>query len=487
VISVLVGVLIAATSSATAAPSHSAAAAHPVDTLGLYDPLTATWYLRDSLGWISAFEFGPVGALPVMGDWDGDGFDSPGAYDPATGALVRIDYPGVGPRINSTLPAGGLPVAGDADGDGRDEVAVILDGVLAGAWEGTTGLPANPDAVLAADLGGDGRDDLVVFAGGSWWADGLVTGLSSIGPADRPVLGDWDGDGSVTLAVFRTRNAEFWVYSGSGVAGGVTILQVGSSRMLPVAGRFAVPSGGPAVPPRIIDIPPLAGGDSGEAVVRLQAELAARGLYRGTIDGVYGRETESAVMAFHKAVGRERTWDWKQGDMDLLAEFEPTGYPIRPDEPDRIEVDIGRQVMLLILDHQVAAIVPVSTGGGYTYYSKRAGRNVGANTPRGDFEMLRSSGGWSCDPLYGWCIYKPWNFTDYYAIHGYESVPAYPASHGCVRIPNWDADALESSLFIGMPVHVWDVMPVIPGPVVIRNVPGLPRSAQTGDFGSHWM
>ena len=82
---------------------------------------------------------------------------------------------------------------------------------------------------------------------------------------------------------------------------------------------------------------------------------------------------------------------------------------------------------------------------------------------------------------------KPWNFTNYYAIHGYKSVPAYPASHGCVRIPNWEADALESSFFIGMPVHVWDVMPVIPGPVIIRNVPGLSRSAQTGDSGSHWM
>jgi lipoprotein-anchoring transpeptidase ErfK/SrfK len=103
--------------------------------------------------------------------------------------------------------------------------------------------------------------------------------------------------------------------------------------------------------------------------------------------------------------------------------------------------------------------VPVSTGGGYTYYSKRAEANVTASTPRGDFELLRYSSGWSCDPLYGWCIYKPWNFTSVYAIHGYNSVPAYPASHGCVRIPNWDADILEQQWYVGLPVHVWDVPP----------------------------
>jgi len=467
------GLIVAAVPAPVAAssPAEAAAGSHPVDTLGLYDPPTAIWYLRDSLGRFSAFEFGPAGALPLMGDWDGDGFDSPGAYDPTSGVLVRVDHPGTGPRITSSLPAGGLPVVGDADGDGRDEVAVIVGGAVLGAWEGTEGLPEVVDAALAADLDGDGVEDLVVLAGGAWVAGDPAADLPAVGPADRPVMGDWDGDGLATLAVFRPRNAEFWIYDGSRVAAGVAVLPVGSSRMLPVAGRFGAPYGDPISPPRITAIPPSAGGDSGVAVVRLQAELAARGLYRGPIDGVYGRATEYGVMAFHKALGLERTWDWREGDTDLLAAFEPTGYPIRPDEPDRIEVDIGRQVMFVILDGEVAAIVPVSTGGGYTYYSKRARRNVGANTPKGDFEMLRSSRGWSCDPLYGWCIYKPWNFTRFYAIHGYASVPAYPASHGCVRIPTWESDALESSFSIGMPVHVWDVMPVISEPVVIREVP----------------
>jgi hypothetical protein len=109
-------------------------------------------------------------------------------------------------------------------------------------------------------------------------------------------------------------------------------------------------------------------------------------------------------------------------------------------------------------------VIPVSTGGGYIYYSKRSERNVRAYTPRGDFTLLRHTSGWSCDSLYGWCIYKPWSFTRYYAIHGYRSVPSYPASHGCIRVPNWDADWLEDEFYIGLPVHVWDEMPVIEPP-----------------------
>ncbi len=479
----------------TAAPAVSArsvsqvipGAASPigaVDTLGLYDPLTATWYLRDSIGRTSAFEFGPVGAIPLMGDWDGDGFDSPGTYDPATGTLSLMDDPATGePAVVTSLPPGGLPIVADHDGDGTDAVALILDGRLIGDWEQTLEIPDGFVAVVAVDADGDGRDDLAVCADGGWSSGGAPVALPPITEGDRPVMGDWNGDGFETLAAFRPRNAEFWVYGGATVGDGVSIMLFGSSRMLPVAGRFGMPHGDPLSPPRVIEIPPLSRGDSGVAVVRLQAELASRGLFRGSIDGVYGTEVEQAVMAFHKAADRERTWDWKEGDTDLLADFEPTGYPIRPDEPDRIEVDVGRQVMFVIRGHEVESIVPISTGGGYTYYSERSGRNVGADTPRGDFELLRYSRGRSCDPLYGWCIYNAWNFTTYYAIHGYRNVPAYPASHGCIRIPNWDADALEADFFVGMPVHVWDEIPIIPVPVVpvpfipIPEIPGVPGAS----------
>jgi lipoprotein-anchoring transpeptidase ErfK/SrfK len=42
-----------------------------------------------------------------------------------------------------------------------------------------------------------------------------------------------------------------------------------------------------------------------------------------------------------------------------------------------------------------------------------------------------------------------------YAIHGYPSVPAYPASHGCVRITIPTMDRMWASLRIGMPVAIY--------------------------------
>ena len=44
------------------------------------------------------------------------------------------------------------------------------------------------------------------------------------------------------------------------------------------------------------------------------------------------------------------------------------------------------------------------------------------------FTLFSSARGWHCDALTGWCIYNPWSFTPYYAVHGYNSVPSYPAS-----------------------------------------------------------
>jgi lipoprotein-anchoring transpeptidase ErfK/SrfK len=42
-----------------------------------------------------------------------------------------------------------------------------------------------------------------------------------------------------------------------------------------------------------------------------------------------------------------------------------------------------------------------------------------------------------------------------YAIHGYPSVPNYPASHGCIRIPNPNAAAVNGWIRLGDPIYVY--------------------------------
>jgi hypothetical protein len=52
-------------------------------------------------------------------------------------------------------------------------------------------------------------------------------------------------------------------------------------------------------------------------------------------------------------------------------------------------------------------------------------------------------------------MYRPNYFSGGYAVHGMTSVPAYPASHGCVRMTVPTMDRMWSSLWVGMPVAIY--------------------------------
>jgi peptidoglycan hydrolase-like protein with peptidoglycan-binding domain len=438
-------------------------------TLGLFDPLSGAWYLRDGTGHTTQLDdFGGSGDIPLAGDWDGDGIDTPGLYRPEAGRLVirNASSPIV---FIFAMPGGGIPVVADTDGDGRDTVSLarggnlhVMDGLGRGpaALEGPDPmpipLPAGTEALVGGDFDGDGLDEVAAVHDGTVEVVGAGGGttLGYIGGA-LPVAGDWDGDGIHTLGGYDSWRAEFRLYGPDGKPAPVAV-EYGSTGMLPVAGDFGDLPGVDTPPPRRAGLPPLSEGDEGADVALLQQELARRHLFRGTVDGVFGKATAYAVVAFHKVLGVERTWEWEAEDSLRMANFVVPPIPDRLDEPDRIEVDVGRQVLYLIEGGELTRILPVSTAGNYVYWSERQQATVGAGTPHGDFKLIRHSLGWNCDPVTGWCIYNPWNFTDYYALHGYGSVPAYPASHGCVRIPTWEADLLEGHLYIGMPFHVWD-------------------------------
>ena len=61
--------------------------------------------------------------------------------------------------------------------------------------------------------------------------------------------------------------------------------------------------------------------------------------------------------------------------------------------------------------------------------------------------------GWQAGPLGS--LYRPNYFYGGYAVHGMTSVPAYPASHGCVRMTVPTMDRMWSSLWAGMPVAIY--------------------------------
>jgi hypothetical protein len=158
-------------------------------------------------------------------------------------------------------------------------------------------------------------------------------------------------------------------------------------------------------------------------------------------------------MAFRKAVGAPRSFSWSDSLLDELNNYARPWTPYRANPaPNRVEVNLTRQVMYLFVDGKVAQTFPISSGNGEPY-TNSFGHFVEARTPTGNFTIQRHVSGEKVSYL--GTLWNPWYFTGGYALHGSSSVPAYPASHGCVRLTMWDSSWLESRLHVGMPVHVW--------------------------------
>ena len=61
--------------------------------------------------------------------------------------------------------------------------------------------------------------------------------------------------------------------------------------------------------------------------------------------------------------------------------------------------------------------------------------------------------GWDTSPL--GVLWNPMYFVGGYAIHGGDPVPPYPASHGCVRVPDFVISRLFYSEPYGETVYVY--------------------------------
>jgi Putative peptidoglycan binding domain/PKD domain/L,D-transpeptidase catalytic domain len=168
-------------------------------------------------------------------------------------------------------------------------------------------------------------------------------------------------------------------------------------------------------------LPSLALGARGASVLALERRLAELRYALPRIDSLYAGDTVEAVLAFQKVHGLPRTG---RVDPSIWRKLARATVP-RPryGGGNRIEVDKTRQVLFEIIGGEVARIVHVSTG-------------ATGNTPLGRWQVYRKV------PGYDWVLWYPLYFLRGFAIHGYPSVPAYPASHGCVRVPMWIAPAL---------------------------------------------
>ena len=197
--------------------------------------------------------------------------------------------------------------------------------------------------------------------------------------------------------------------------------------------------------------PTLRLGARGGAVVTLQKRLTALHYFDvSAADGVFGQNTYHAVIAFQKVQGLGR--DGIVGP----ATWAKLARPYAPAPRYRLasaslEVNLARQVLYYVRNGAIQRIIDASTGSGKWYYSQ--GRWAKAVTPTGRFKIYSRYNGWQSGPLGS--LYRPNYFYGGYAVHGMTSVPAYPASHGCVRMTVPTMDRMWSSLRTGMPVAIY--------------------------------
>ena len=219
----------------------------------------------------------------------------------------------------------------------------------------------------------------------------------------------------------------------------------------PTTSTTEAPTTTTTTPAQPLDDGALTLGEAGPEVAALQARLDELGYWHATSDGTYGQLTRQAVMAFQKAEGLGR--DGVAGPVTRFA----LGAAHRqvPQEPsgNHIEVDLARQILIVVSSGQTRWVLNTSTGSGEAYASPSGGDAV-ANTPTGTFAIDREVNGIREAPL--GTLYRPKYFHGGIAIHGSGSIPAHPASHGCVRVTNSAMDLLWSSgvASIGTPVLV---------------------------------
>jgi lipoprotein-anchoring transpeptidase ErfK/SrfK len=198
---------------------------------------------------------------------------------------------------------------------------------------------------------------------------------------------------------------------------------------------FAKPSGGPGwkAKPK---------GEKSLSTKAVQQRLAQlQYLPPSAVDGADGYRTQQAVIAFQAWEGLDR--DGVVGPATTAALNSASApRPSSQGPSKRIEVYRSKGVALEIAHGKVRRAIHVSSG------------QPGLETPSGTFQIFRKElRSWSV-PFQVWLPFASY-FNNGIAFHEYPDVPAYPASHGCVRVPSPEAPGLYKFAKLGTTVIVF--------------------------------
>jgi peptidoglycan hydrolase-like protein with peptidoglycan-binding domain len=201
-----------------------------------------------------------------------------------------------------------------------------------------------------------------------------------------------------------------------------------------------------------------------------ERRLSELGYWTGPIDGQFDAASRSALIAFQKWENRSPTGQLTGEELEAIRistspKARDTGYA-------HVEVDIDRQVLLIVDERDVVKVLPVSTGSGKPFIDED--QTSVAYTPRGRFIVYEKESGWEYGPL--GALYFANYISGGVAIHGSRNVPTRPETHGCIRVPVFAARELSRLMPLGTIVLVYDKISFVSGKAWAEN-PKLKQTA----------
>jgi hypothetical protein len=170
--------------------------------------------------------------------------------------------------------------------------------------------------------------------------------------------------------------------------------------------------------------------------------IALRYLPAGAVSGVDDYRTEQALMAFQAWNGLVR--DGRDGSRTRARLEVGTSPKPRRESATGHYAEVFRSlgVLLCVNNGKLVRVVHCSTG------------RPSLPTPAGHFSVYMKAIAWWTTEYLDWMPYASF-FNAGDAIHGFPDVPAYPASHGCVRISMPEAPWVYSFMNYGAAVIVY--------------------------------
>ncbi len=186
-----------------------------------------------------------------------------------------------------------------------------------------------------------------------------------------------------------------------------------------------------------VSFPALHQGQCGDVVVGFKKAIRKMG-YIVNSGECFGDKTGRGVLAYRKVNDMARST--RAGAGLVKSVFGGKGaYKVRyPNAGEHVEAPLSKQVLVFTKGDKPFAIYPISSGKSST------------PTVTGHFEFIRTEPGYNSHGMY-YSFY----FYGGYAVHGYESVPDYPASHGCLRTFIADQPEIFNRIHFGEDIFVW--------------------------------